>query len=38
MVNADITKFSAMKLDYLFCIIGIRITPFKKKEDYKKKS
>jgi hypothetical protein len=23
MANADITKYSSIKLDYLFCIIGI---------------
>ena len=23
MYNADITKYSSIKLDYLFCIIGI---------------
>ena len=25
MVNADITKYSSIKLDYLFCIIGITL-------------
>jgi hypothetical protein len=24
MANADITKYSSIKLDYLFCIIGIK--------------
>ncbi len=25
MANADITKYSSIKLDYLFCIIGISV-------------
>jgi hypothetical protein len=25
MVNADITNYSSIKLDYLFCIIGIKL-------------
>ena len=27
MANADITKYSSIKLDYLFCIIGIITAP-----------
>jgi len=34
MANADITKYSLIKLDYLFCIIGIRVKKYEQHDTF----
>ncbi len=36
MVNADITKYSSIKLDYLFCISGITLVNAHRKKVWDK--